>query len=75
MLAAGTFNAVAFFSLTRAMQLVPVSYVNIVNASQVAMAAAAGVVLFHEPTTAWLYAGLILTFVGLTTNRRPRRGE
>lgn len=75
MLAAGTFNAAAFFSLTRAMQLVPVSYVNIVNASQVAMAAAAGVVLFDEPTTAWLYAGLILTFVGLTVNRRPRRGE
>lgn len=75
MLAAGTFNAVAFFSLTRAMQLVPVSYVNIVNASQVAMAAAAGVVLFDEPTTPWLYAGLILTFVGLTVNRRPRRGE
>jgi len=75
MLAAGSFNAVAFFALTRAMQLVPVSYVNIVNASQVAMAAVAGVVLFHEPTTAWLYAGLVLTPMGLVLNRRPRRGE
>jgi drug/metabolite transporter (DMT)-like permease len=73
MLAAGTFNAVAFFALTRAMQLVPVSYVNIVNASQVAMAAAAGVALFHEPTTAWLFAGIGLTVAGLVLNRRPGR--
>ena len=73
MLAAGTFNAVAFFALTRAMQLVPVSYVNIVNASQVAMAAAAGVALFQEPTTAWLFAGIGLTVVGLVLNRRPSR--
>ncbi len=55
------FNAVAFFALTRAMQLVPVSFVNIVNASQVAMAAVAGVVLFQEPQTAWLYGGIVLT--------------
>jgi drug/metabolite transporter (DMT)-like permease len=73
MLAAGTFNAVAFFALTRAMQLVPVSYVNIVNASQVAMAAAAGVLLFQEPTTAWLFAGVALTAIGLVLNRRPSR--
>lgn len=70
MLAAGSFNAVAFFALTRAMQLVPVSFVNIVNASQVAMAAVAGVVLFQEPQTAWLYGGIVLTVAGLVTNRR-----
>lgn len=75
MIAAGSFNAVAFFALTRAMQLVPVSYVNIVNASQVAMAAAAGVMLFHEPTTPWLFGGIGLTAAGLVLNRRPRRGE
>lgn len=73
MLAAGTFNAVAFFALTRAMQLVPVSFVNIVNASQVAMAAGAGVVLFNEPQTAWLYGGIALTVAGLVTNRRPSK--
>jgi DME family drug/metabolite transporter len=72
-LLAGVCNAVAFFSLTRAMQLVPVSYVNVVNASQVAMAAAAGVALFHEPTTAWLWTGLVLTVVGLVCNQKPKR--
>lgn len=73
MLTAGTLNAVAFFALTRAMQLVTVSYVNIVNASQVAMAAVAGVVLFHERTTLWLAGGLALTVAGLVTNRRPSK--
>lgn len=73
MFGAGAFNAVAFFALTRAMQLVPVSFVNIVNASQVAMAAIAGVVLFHEAVSPWLYGGIALTVAGLVTNRRPRR--
>jgi drug/metabolite transporter (DMT)-like permease len=73
MLTAGSCNAVAFFSLSRAMQLVPVAYVNIVNASQVAMAAVAGVVLFAEPTTTWLLSGLLFTAIGLVLNRRPVR--
>lgn len=73
MLAAGAFNAVAFFMLSYVMKLIPIAYVNVVNASQVAMAAAAGVMFFNEDVTRWLYAGLFLTIAGLTLNGRPAK--
>ena len=44
---AGFWNAAAFLALAKALQLTTVTYVNSLNASQAAMAALAGVVLFQ----------------------------
>ncbi|MEM6689892.1 MAG: DMT family transporter [Planctomycetota bacterium] len=62
---AGIMNFMAFIALTLALKLVPVNTVNLVNASQVAMALIAGVVFFTEPITGPLIAGVVLTIVGL----------
>lgn len=73
MLGGGTFNAVAFYLLTKAFHLIPVTYVNVVNASQTAMAALAGVVYFHEPSTSALITGIVLMVTGLFLMDRPQR--
>lgn len=65
MAAAGIFNFVAFIALAKALQVTTVIYVNAVNASQVAMAAVAGVLLFGESFTAALVAGVVLTVAGV----------
>ncbi len=65
MIAAGVFNTVAFVALSTALKALPVVAVNLINASQVAMAAIAGVILFAEPITTSLIIGIVLTFVGL----------
>ena len=69
----GIFNAVAFYLLTKAFHLIPVAYVNVVNASQTALAAIAGVVYFHEPSTNSLIAGITLMTAGLFLMDRPQR--
>ncbi|MDY0169273.1 MAG: DMT family transporter [Thermoguttaceae bacterium] len=65
MLAAGTLNLVAFMALTKGLHLTSVVNVNLLNASQVAMAAIAGIVLFREQVTAWLLIGVAMTVVGM----------
>jgi drug/metabolite transporter (DMT)-like permease len=65
MFAAGIFNFTAFVALAVALKALPVVAVNLINASQVAMAALAGIVLFAEPVTASLVIGIALTFAGL----------
>jgi drug/metabolite transporter, DME family len=72
MAAAGLFNFCAFVALTAALKSMPVVAVNLINASQVAMAGIAGVVLFAEPVTKWLVIGITLTFVGLLMLARGR---
>ena len=73
LLLAGLCNFVAFISLTRALQLTTLIYVNALNASQVAMSALAGVVLFAEVPSPALAAGVVLTVVGLVV--MPRSGH
>jgi drug/metabolite transporter (DMT)-like permease len=73
MLAAGAFNFTAFVALSVALKSLPVVAVNLINASQVAMAAAAGVMLFAEPVTTPLIIGILLTFVGLVILANRRR--
>lgn len=77
MVAAGVFNFTAFVALSLALKALPVVAVNLINASQVAMAAVAGVVLFAEPVTGSLVIGIMLTCAGLMmlASRRPRRGR
>ena len=65
MAAAGIFNFTAFAALSVALKSLPVVAVNLINASQVAMAATAGVILFAEPLTASLMIGIALTIAGL----------
>ena len=73
MLAGGAFNAIAFLILGRAFQLAPVVQVNAANASQTAMAAVAGVLLFHEPASLRLALGIALTLAALAlVQQRPR---
>ena len=73
MLFAGVFNAVAFFSLGKSLQLLRVVHVNALNASQAALAALAGVVLFGEALSHELLAGVGLTILGLVMIQGSQR--
>ncbi len=73
MFIAGLFNAVGFFTLTRALQLVSIVQVNAVSASQSALAAVAGVAMFGESMTASLVLGVSLTIAGLALVDRGRK--
>ena len=65
MCSAGILNFSAFVAITASLRLLPVVAVNLINASQVAMAAVAGIILFQEPITAQLVVGILLTLIGL----------
>ncbi len=73
MVTAGCLNFSAFVAITTALRLLPVVAVNLINASQVAMAGVAGVILFDEPITTRLALGIALTFVGLIILARRTR--
>ena len=73
MFVAGSFNAMAFLALTKALQLVSLVQVNAVSASQSALAAIAGVILFREAPTVSLMLGVLLTVLGLTLVDRGRK--
>ncbi len=70
MLAAGVATALAFFAISGAYQRLTAVKVSLLNASQLAMSALAGVVIFGEPNTFWLQAGTVLTIVGLILSAR-----
>lgn len=65
MLGAGLFNLVAFYCLNKGLQLTRAVHANITTSSQIAMAALLGLILFHEPFTAWLAIGVLLTVAGV----------
>jgi drug/metabolite transporter (DMT)-like permease len=69
MLTAGTLNAAAFFALGKSLELTTVAHANMLNASQVALAAIAGVLVFDEPADAALGVGISLMLVGLLLYR------
>ena len=62
---AGVFNAAAFYSLAKSLQLLPVLQVNLLIASQVATAAVCGIILFGEPGGVAQIGGVALTVAGL----------
>lgn len=70
MLLAGLMNTAAFLALTRAFQLATIVYVNALNATQVTMAAVAGVLLFQEALSGELALGILLTIAGLLWMKR-----
>ena len=75
MLAGGLFNVVAFLAVCKGLHLTTVVRANMLNATQVAMAALAGVVLFRESPTPWLLLGVGLTLAGILLMDGPAAGE
>ena len=76
MLAAGTFNLVAFLAITKGLQLTTVVRAGVLNASQVAMGAIAGILIFRESLGFWVIFGICLTIVGvLLIGRPPDEGQ
>ncbi len=71
MLAAGIFNLLGFIGLTKGLQLTPVVHANVLNASQVAMAAIAGMFIFQESPNFWLLLGVSLSVLGICLIDRP----
>jgi drug/metabolite transporter, DME family len=74
MFVAGTLNAVAFFAVSASLKYLSVIHANLINASQTALCAAAGVWLFGETLTGWLAAGIVLTMLGLLLLDSRRAG-
>lgn len=75
MFAAGVFNLLGFMGITKGLHLTAVVPANLLNASQVAMAALAGMVFFREPPNSWLISGVILTLLGIFLVDRPIAAE
>ncbi len=73
MLLSGAFNLIAFLAITKGLQRTTVVHANVLNASQVAMAAVAGLVLFAEPPSIPLTLGICLTVVGTVLIDRPAK--
>ena len=71
MIAAGTFNLIAFLAISKGLQLTTVVHANVLNASQVAMAVVAGWVFFKESMNLWLVLGVALTIAGIILIDRP----
>ena len=71
MAAGGFFNIIGFLALIFGLQRTTVVHANVVNASQVAMAAVAGMAIFAEPPNPWLVAGVVLTIMGIAWIDRP----
>ena len=65
MILAGVVNAMAFFAMAKSLQQVPVLYVQMMHATQAAISACAGWLLFSEQFTSGVWAGLMLTALGL----------
>lgn len=73
MLIAGVFNAIGFFAITRSLRTLSVVQSNLVNATQIGMAAVAGFLFFSEPLTVWLQLGLVFTAIGLIMMDRTKK--
>ena len=70
MFGGGVCNAIAFYSIAKCLQLVSVARVNALNASQLAMVALVGTILFEEAVTFGLVSGVALTIAGLLVMHR-----
>ena len=70
-IASGLCNVIAFSLIIKGLQLTTLAHANVLNASQVALGALAGVLLFHEPYNSWLLAGVTLTIIGIGLFGKP----
>jgi drug/metabolite transporter (DMT)-like permease len=69
----GLLNLAAFTAISKGLQQTTVVHANVVNASQTAMAAVAGMLLFAEPLSGVLVGGVLLTMAGVVLIDRPVR--
>ena len=69
---AGICNAIAFVALVSALKVLSVTRYNLVNASQAALGAICGAVIFHEPVSAWMVGGIMLTVIGLMIMKKSK---
>ena len=74
MLVAGILNVIAWFSFIKGLQTTPVLHANVITASQVAIAAVAGIVLFEEAASPALFAGIAMTIAGMAWIDRAPAG-
>jgi drug/metabolite transporter, DME family len=70
-LAAGVFNLLGFAAITKGLHVTTVVHANLLNASQVAIAAVAGIFIFRESPDFWLLLGVALTVGGIFLVDRP----
>jgi len=70
MLTAGVFNAIAFYSISKGLQLIPILRANALTSSQLALTSLAGIFLFGESPSFGLFAGLALMIAGLFLMQR-----
>lgn len=75
MLAAGASNLLAFLLITKGLQLTTLARANMLNASQVALGASAGILFFGESSNLWSVFGIVLTVLGLALVGRPPAAE
>ncbi|MGQ9573989.1 MAG: EamA family transporter [Thermoguttaceae bacterium] len=71
MLLCGALNLVAYLAMLKGLQLTSIIRANVLGASQVAMAALAGLVFFGEAASPSLVAGVCLTVAGMILLDRP----
>lgn len=66
-LLAGVANLIAFAALVKGLGTTSLAYMNLLNASQVALGALAGIFWFMEPSNGFIIAGIILTIAAILT--------
>jgi len=71
MAAAGVLNLLAYLACLQGLRLISVLNANVLSASQVAMAAVAGFVLFGEQAGLGLTLGVVLTVIGMILSKPP----
>ncbi|MBQ3351851.1 MAG: DMT family transporter [Thermoguttaceae bacterium] len=64
---AGVANLIAFAALVKGLGTTSLAYMNLLNASQVALGALAGIFWFMEPSNGFIIAGIILTIAAILT--------
>jgi DME family drug/metabolite transporter len=72
MAAAGVFNLIGFLAITKGLELTTVVHANVLNASQVALASVAGILIFKEDPNPWLVLGIVATIIGIVLIDRPK---
>ena len=74
-LVAGIANLIAFAALVKGLGTTSLAYMNLLNASQVALGALAGILWFKELWNGFIIAGILLTIVAILTAKQKDDSE